>query len=1181
MRLTTLEIKGFKSFADKTVVRFDRNITGVVGPNGCGKSNIVDAIRWVLGEQKTSMLRLEKMDNLIFNGTKKRRASGLAEVSLTFENTRNILPTEFQTVTITRRLFRSGDSEYRLNDVPCRLKDITNLFLDTGISSDSYAIIELGMVDEILNDRDHSRRRLFEQASGISKYKTRKKETIRKLKGTEDDLARVEDLLFEIEKNMKTLERQAKRARRYNALREEYRTLSLEWARAVLDQHRADYKALEKQEADQQDRLVELDKEVMQVESAIEKEKLGVVEKEKALANLQKELNELLGGVNSRENERNVLRERIRFNISRQDELNASLRDLEPRTEELAQRIAGLEAEIESVRRDVEASAEALETLATDRDAARARHDELKETVDGRKAAYDALNERLNTVERRIAVNESRTTSYRTDLFTFREEAETLDERSATITTSLAEAEEAHAQTARVLAEAEEAETARRTTEEETRAAFEDVRERATALRRRLDAQRNEYDLTKSLVDNLEGFPESIKFLKRSDAWSVDAPLLSDLIYCPEDYRVAIEVFLEPVLNHYVVATTADALSGIRALRDADKGRAHFFVLDRLGTARVPENDPAGLTPALSVIEVGEAHRPLFEHLLGGVYFADEEAVTEAFDAPGVRAVLTTGGGLIAREDRISGGTVGLFEGKRIGRAKNLEKLERSIEAATAEEADLTAEEDRLRSALETIRAERDEEGLDTARTAAAETEKRRTALASEKQAVENEIERSKTRSADLEQALEDLATERTALDAERTELDGERTTLRADLEAHDERFTASTEALEAASSAYNEHRVEHLQRTNRQQQLERELDYARTELDGVRTRIEEQRTGLRDAVQAVETDTEALQEIESALLTGYENKDAFEERVRAAEETFYAARGRVNELEEDYRAKQRAKHQADGLMTTIKDRFNELKLQLSSLRERLRIEFDADINDLLNEERTTEQTREELEDGVEVLRGKIERFGEVNPMAVEAFDEMKERFDFISAQRNDLIEARDSLLDTIQEIEETARSQFLEAFHQVRENFQTVFRTLFTQEDECDLKLLDPDDPLESKIEIMAKPKGKRPQIIDQLSGGEKTLTATALLFSLYLLKPAPFCVFDEVDAPLDDNNIDKFNRIIREFSASSQFIIVTHNKQTMSHVDVIYGVTMAEPGVSRVLAVDLSELTDEMIEA
>jgi len=327
MKLTALEIKGFKSFADKTVINFNDNITGIVGPNGCGKSNVVDSIRWVLGEQKTSMLRLEKMDNLIFNGTKKRKASGLAEVSLTFENTKNLLATEYKSITISRKLFRTGESEYRLNDVPCRLKDITNLFLDTGISSDSYAIIELGMVDEILNDRDNSRRRLFEQAAGISKYKRRKRETLLKLKGTEEDLERVQDLLYEIEGNLKSLESQARRAERYYEIKDEYQEKSVVLARIQVAGLSEKYKSIKGKLEEQDDKKNSIDSQIASMEADLEKQKLDALEKEKGLAEIQKRLNQLTGGVSEKENQRNLLREQIKFQEEKKDQANRSIQD--------------------------------------------------------------------------------------------------------------------------------------------------------------------------------------------------------------------------------------------------------------------------------------------------------------------------------------------------------------------------------------------------------------------------------------------------------------------------------------------------------------------------------------------------------------------------------------------------------------------------------------------------------------------------------------------------------------------------------------------------------------------------------------------------------------------------------------------------------------------------------------
>src|SRR6185295_73267 len=341
MRLVTLEIKGFKSFPEKTTINFNDSITGVVGPNGCGKSNIVDAIRWVLGEQKTTMLRSEKMENVIFNGTKARKASSLAEVALTFENDKNLLPSEYHTITIGRHYYRNGDSEYKLNGITCRLKDITSLFLDTGISSDSYAIIELGMVDEILNDKEHSRRRLFEQAAGISKYKSRKKETLNKLEATQVDLNRVDDLLFEIETNLKALETQARKTERYYKLKEEYRTLSIELALFTLEGLKNSFAQLQQQQQQEEDKKLKVETEVSSLEAILEKEKTDNITKEKKMIASQKELNEFITTIKQKENEKNIFSENLKFQKDKGSTLSIQI---EKANDDLKQITAGIES---------------------------------------------------------------------------------------------------------------------------------------------------------------------------------------------------------------------------------------------------------------------------------------------------------------------------------------------------------------------------------------------------------------------------------------------------------------------------------------------------------------------------------------------------------------------------------------------------------------------------------------------------------------------------------------------------------------------------------------------------------------------------------------------------------------------------------------------------------------------
>ncbi|MCR6719530.1 MAG: AAA family ATPase [Chitinophagaceae bacterium] len=404
MRLKSLEIKGFKSFADKTVVNFDDNITGIVGPNGCGKSNIVDSIRWVIGEQKISHLRSENLDSLVFNGSKTRSASGLAEVSLTFENTKNLLPTEFSTVTITRKFYKSGESEYRLNDVQCRLKDIQNLFMDTGVSTDSYAIIELGMVDDLIKDKDNSRRRMLEQAAGISIYKTRKKEAKAKLDATEQDLARIEDLLFEINNQLKALESQAKKAEKYHEIKKDYREISIELAKAALEGFNLTYKELNEQHDLETDKKIRMEAEIANEEATLEQEKVGFIEKERALQSMQYQFNELLQQVRTRENEKNLAAQRLEYLREREGNLQEFLQKAEGQLKGIDESIAFTELQLTEESSALEGLTEQLQQFSNEATARKEVLDEKRRTLDQLRSEYQQIQRSQFEAEKRVAV---------------------------------------------------------------------------------------------------------------------------------------------------------------------------------------------------------------------------------------------------------------------------------------------------------------------------------------------------------------------------------------------------------------------------------------------------------------------------------------------------------------------------------------------------------------------------------------------------------------------------------------------------------------------------------------------------------------------------------------------------------------------------------------------------------
>ncbi|MCO6479424.1 MAG: chromosome segregation protein SMC [Phaeodactylibacter sp.] len=1174
MKLKQLEIKGFKSFANETVINFNEDVIGIVGPNGSGKSNIVDAIRWVLGEQKSRELRLDQMSSVIFNGTKRRKAGGVAQVSLTFENTKNLLPTEYHTVTITRMLYRSGESEYRLNGVPCRLKDITSLFLDTGIGSNSYAIIALGMVDDILSDKDNSRRRMFEQAAGVSKYKVRKRETLLKLKNTSDDLERVEDLLFEINNNLKSLEKQARRTKKYFELKAKYKEYSTNLAILKISSLKERQNELRKKLEAEEGRYRQHEVEINKLEAELERERKTNLDKEKALSDRQRELNNLVGAIRGMENDKRMNQQKQQFLQENQSKLTEDIRSTKARIRQLEEDIEHYRSELNQEKRMEATLEEGLTAAEAKLAQIRKSHGALKAGLDEVVAKQQALEREAFELEKQKAINSNQAESNRNDLGRYKKE---IEQRSAEVgglqeKMKVLEAEER--QKADALSNLERAEEERQERLQHAEAALEALTQKITKVNREIDAKRNEYKLTKSMVENLEGFPESIRFLSttKSPEWDKDTPLLSDLIYVKEDYRVAIENYLEPYLNYYVVQNMDAAYRAIQLLSKTQKGKANFFLLDAFKNYVAPMALLPDTTRAIDLVETDPAYRNLCSYLLENVLLTDQEEANTSLPE-GDFVLLSRSGRYIRRRYSVSGGSIGLFEGKKIGRKKNLEVLDNAIRKLEREENRLSTEFYTLKSSIESLKAQRTPAQIQQEQASLNRLMQEKAALATRLENFESFIKEADDKRAAIERAVKKLEEANTGIEAALKEKNKEVSGVKEQIANTDVNYRQVAEELSEASSAYNNKNIEFIRQQNKVSSLQRELSFREKQLEEARVTVTSNQQKLESAGEEVKGIQDSIDLLEKQLQQAYAQRKEKESLLTEAEQSYFQARGGINELEDKLRKANKQRQDAQVLVNNLKDKANDLKYEVSSVAQRLRIEFNIDINTIINEEAQVDIPEEELEMKVERLRSRLENYGEINPMAVEAYDEMKERYESITQQRDDILQAKQDLEDTIKEIEETATTQFLEAFEKARLYFIDVFRSLFTEDDTCDLILLDPEDPLESKIEIVAKPKGKRPQTINQLSGGEKTLTATALLFALYLLKPAPFCIFDEVDAPLDDANIEKFNRIIKKFSRDSQFIIVTHNKLTMAAVDTIYGVYMAEQGVSGVSPVDFRD--------
>jgi chromosome segregation protein len=1177
MQLAKLEIKGFKSFADKIVINFDEGITGIVGPNGCGKSNIVDSIRWVLGEQKTSALRSEKMENVIFNGTSGRSALQMAEVSLTINNTKNILPTEYSQITITRRLYRSGESEYLLNGVICRLKDITNLFMDTGVASNSYAIIELGMVDDLLNDKDNSRRMLFEEAAGISKFKKRKKETLRKLEDTDADLERVEDLLFEIEKNMKSLEKQAKQTENYYKIKEEYKDKSIGLAKVVVNKQKEKFNTINQQVQEENDRKIGLTAEIAEKEANIERSKAELILKEKTLSTRQKSINEFVANIRHYESEKQIKNERLKYLNDRAANLRDQI-DQDKKSNERARfSIQSLESERESAQQIFQEISDKLESLKAEYEEQKKITADLQIEVDNLRHVQREKQEESFQTNKAVEIREIQVSSFKQELDRTATDSNQQSASLVEFENKLVELQtEINQKNDELnLLKREEDDVQERITGMEK--TIDMIREEMNSTNRKLDARQNEFNLTKSLVENLEGFPEAIKFLKKKIA--KNAPLLSDILTCSEEYRVAIENYLEQYLNYYIVEHEAEAYEAINILSDASKGKAHFFILDTFEKFdSTPTKIYDNAFPATQIIEFDPKYRKLMSFILDKVYVYEGD--TRNLPNEDDNTFITKSGKLTKRRFSISGGSVGLFEGKKIGRAKNLEKLEKEIKELTKKLDEVRTSLVQRQSDLEKLKSNKMRHQVEELQNSLRQVNEEYVSVRTKREQFSNMLSNADLRREDILEKIDSLLKELDELKPKAQELQHALLTEETLLSELTEKLAAQTELLGQKSAAFNEQNIFFHQQENRVKSTDQEIRFKQESMNQSSQRIELNIEELKKNEEEVKIIIETTQSNDTELIRMYAEKEEMEKGLSEAEKEYYEARGNIDHVEKELREVQHARQNIDSILMELQNTLNESKLQLNSVKERLSVEFNIDLDSVVGQatpeeaEALAKMDEEKLRQEVSRIRERLDNMGPINPMAMEAYTEIKERNDFIIAQKDDLLKAKESLLNTISEIEGVASETFMEAFNKIKEHFIRVFRSLFTEGDECDLKLMDPTNPLESEIEIIAKPKGKRPLTINQLSGGEKTLTATALLFSMYLLKPAPFCIFDEVDAPLDDANIDKFNGIIRNFSKDSQFVIVTHNKRTMTTTDVIYGITMVEKGISRVVPVDLREL-------
>ncbi len=1181
MYLSKLELQGFKSFADRTVLHFDEGITAIVGPNGCGKSNLVDAIRWVIGEQRARVLRSERMEHVIFNGTARRRPVGMAEVLLTIENTRGILPLHYSEVTIGRRLYRSGESEYLLNGTPCRLRDIQELFMDTGMGAGAYSVIELKMIEDILSDNAQDQRHLFEEAAGITRYKLRRTQTLRKLDATRGDLTRLRDLIEEVRRQVETLKRQADRAERYRCYRDELRALEQALLRHDYDLLREQADALETLLEEVQARLREARARYEALEAERTELQQQLTQTEAALEAAQERLHALQNHLQALESESRLLEERLRAAWNEQERLQREAKEAELQKQRLQQALEAATAAIHEAMPRHEAAEARLGQALEARDAAQQTLEQQRERVQKARRLLQKAEQTLHEARRQLDRQSNRRELLEQERERLDAEQKTLDAQLQTLETeqeeTLRKRETARQTCEQLRKEIEALEAHRQALRQETAARDEALHR----LERRLEAVRAEARLLEQVLTAYEDFPEAVPFLARTTGWT-EAPLqtVADLLGIAPELQPALDAALDERAAWIVVATEEEVRQALRLLREAEKGRATFIVLEGLTSPADPPEIP-GAQPLLDHVRLAHPKlRPLAASLLHDAYLVDdlETARRLARSTSAPARFFTPQGEWIDSRNWWHGGSMQAPRSPLSGRLDRRERLN----ALQAEAASLEASIARLREARATLKQQLQALPFDNRQQALREAEQTLHTL--EQQAARHEATRES-----LRQHLEALQTRRTQLDEAQATLETELLTLQQTLtEAeqtvteHQRNLQNAETALQEAEAAYraameqlNQAQLQVAETRNQLENLQREQQQLRQRLEGLQRRQQERTQQREELATRLTQDQErrrALAEERNAHSAQLPPAEAEVQRLR---QQLVALRTAFERVERQLRELRRAYEQEQQQERQYQVQLAETRTRLASLAEQAREHLNVADPSCLPKppaDFNVQQAREQIE----TLRRRLVGLGTVNELALEQYREEKERLDFLLAQQQDLESAEATLETTIQEINQTAATRFLETFETIRRNFQELFRELFGGDAQADLVLTDPNDPLESPLEILARPRGKRPSTLAQLSGGEKALTAIALLFALYLTKPSPFCILDEVDAPLDEANIERFMRLLRSFSENTQFILITHNLRTMELSDRLYGVTMQEPGVSTLVSVRLEEAAE-----
>ncbi|MBN1587294.1 MAG: chromosome segregation protein SMC [Candidatus Omnitrophica bacterium] len=1192
MHFKRLEIVGFKSFAKKTVLEIGEGVTAIVGPNGCGKSNIAEAIKWVLGEQSARQLRGQRMEDVIFNGTTEQGPMGLAEVALTLNNEQGTFPVDYPEVTVTRRLFRSGESEYLINGNPVRLRDVQNLLMGTGMGTSAYSIFEQGKMDRVLSSRPEERREVFEEASGITRFKVRRREAERKLEETEQNLLRISDIVTEVQRQIKSLERQAKRARTYREEFDQLKELELKLAVRHLHYWQGSAKKLENQ-------LIELRAEVSSTDISINKmhaqrdelriqadqtaqewSRIRDLQREKAAESESCRRRAALDRERCRdlENRSQALSGELEVTLSKKSEFESHLEnvlhELEAcsRTEqEQRTRVAQTQSQqkecegwLDVDRREIQTKLKEIERLEGELE----RLNEKRNQQELDKRALQLSMERLGLERQRVVdqIGPKETESA--------ERSEAYRQISAELQEGVSE-QESLERSAR-----EAGEKGRRLDQE-----FEDLNRRQGRLEMRLQHLRD-------LKERKEGYSSGAKAVLSGELEGIRGSV-ANLIEVTSGYEIPIETALRERVQCIVVERSAVAKQAIKYLRQEQKGRASFLALDKVPTIEplsIPPDWDGKCVRATDVVWARPEHFGVVSWFLQNVFITEDwenaEALAACLPAPTGYSGGKSDWMILTRDGDSLEGTILSGGFSHVTEDTSLLRRDAVIREVTAESEEVAGQLSQVKIARESSKEH--VEKLSEKIRANSERIRRLGVTQAQRQqefaGSQAELNRLKEQILGFDAEWESANKKLQEVDEMLSRSGGYQSQSQGVLEGHRAEIQERRQAIERNSSLlerlrgesaelnaelkiFEERRVALFQTQKVvEESLKSGTDRAQTlqvEMGSASERYQElQRSSQELDARSLELDREA-QELEEKAVQISLDRQRLTENAEEAEQVYETKRAERDSLQE----------RIHGLEIQMQDCVH----QLESVADRVRQQYQLDLIGLVQspdaEERfawAAEENEAQVENEVHRLRKRIEGLGPVNLVAIEEHEEQVKRYEFLNSQYEDLIKSKDSLNKAIREINQTTKELFTEAFEKIRVEFRKLFRVLFGGGD-AQLVLVDPENVLESGIEIIASPPGKKLQSVSLLSGGERAMTAIALLLAIFKVKPSPFCIMDEIDAPLDEANVDRFCQILKEFVQQSQFIIVTHNKRTISMADFLYGVTMENQGVSKIVSVRL----------